>query len=512
MVLESIVSNLVSETGGTQDLIVSSLHSPGARTDTESWVYILNFSKELNDDWKWKERFPRQPEVEEYLNHIVDRFDMRKDIEFKTRVKSCHYDEAKNIWTITTDQGKTMTCRYFVSASGVLSVGRDLPFKGTEKFKGESYKTFAWPKHEIEYAGKRVAVIGTGATAVQLIPIVAHNAKSLTVFQRTANYVLPARNFPMTNDQMNEIKSKYPEIWQGARSQSFGMSMIDTKQTTEGLTEKQVYRILDRGWETGGFRFIFETFADLIVNQKANDMASEFVRDKIHTVVHDEKTAELLCPDHSLFAKRPPLGHYYFETFNKPHVTLVDVKSNRIEEITEKGVRLENGEESEFDMIIYAIGFDASTGALATMDVRGRNDQVLGDVWNKQLETFLGIMVEGFPNMLMLSGPQSPFANLPIVLDNTADWIGKILGYMQKNNYTMAEPTREAMEKWCKLLTDVYNSTILPKAALQAGSWYIGANIPGKPISPLFWFGGVVPYFEICNTEVDNNFPSLTMS
>lgn len=235
------------------------------------------------------------------------------------------------------------------------------------------------------------------------------------------------------------------------------------------------------------------------------------MRNKIRATVLDEKKAEILCPDYSIFAKRPPLGHFYFECFNKDHVDLVDIKNNEIEEITEKGLRT-GTDEYEFDMIIYAIGFDAATGALEYMDVRGRNNQSLGETWKKSLETFLGIAVEGFPNMFMLSAPQSPFANLPIVLDNTADWVGLVLQYMHKNNFTKMEPTREAMEKWCKLLNDVYEATILPKAAMQAKSWYIGANIPGKPINPLFWFGGVVTYFEICKTEVDNNFPGLAMA
>ena len=437
---------------------------------------------------------------------------MRKDIKFRTRVNSAHYDESKKIWTIKTEQGDQYTCRWFIGASGVLSLGRELPFKGHEKFKGESYKTFAWPKKEVDYRGKRVAVIGTGATAVQVIPIVAHNAKTLTVFQRTPNFVLPARNHPLTDDQMQEIKGRYDEIWEEARSQSFGMSMKDSQVATKGLSATKINQILERGWETGGFRFIFETFNDLIVNQEANDIASEFVKNKIRAIVLDEKTAENLVPDYSIFAKRPPLGHYYFETFNKPHVELVNVKNNPIQEITEKGIRT-GTDEYEFDLIIYAIGFDAVTGAISKIDLRGRNNENLGDLWWKDgVETFDGICVNGYPNMFLLSAPQSPFANLPIVLDNTADWIGKALRYATDNGVKEMEPTKEAQEKYSKLLNDVYNGTVLPAAAKKAGSWYIGANIEGKPVQPLFWFGGVVPYFEICKAEVDNGFPGMAQA
>lgn len=330
--------------------------------------------------------------------------------------------------------------------------------------------------------------------------MVAHEAKHVTIFQRTPNYVLPARNHPVTDEQMRDIKNRYPEVWQGARSEIFGMSMVDSKLTMADMkNETQHRRVLEKGWETGGFRFFFETFADLLTNQKANDIASDFVKDKIYATVDDQETAELLCPDHALMAKRPPLGHYYYETFNKSNVQLIPVKENPIKEITETGIRLENadkrtetGPDYEFDMIIYAIGFDASTGALATMDVRGRDNRCLGDEWREHLETYLGILEEGYPNLFMISAPQSPFANLPIVLDNTSDWIGKVIGYMEKQGYKTMEPTKEAQEKWCKMLADVYEATVLPEAAKKAGSWYVGANIPGKKVVPLFWFGGVV--------------------
>ncbi|SMR62143.1 unnamed protein product [Zymoseptoria tritici ST99CH_1E4] len=492
---------------------------PGARTDTESWVYILNVSPEINEEWTWKERFPRQPEVEAYLNFVADKLDVKKDIQFNARVKSAHWDDEKGLWNFETQNGEKYRSRFFLSATGLLSVGRHLPFHGHENFKGESYISSAWPKHDVSFKGKRVAVIGTGATAVQIIPMVAHEAKTLTVFQRTANFVLPARNHPLTAEQQRSIKGRYDEVWKGACSQIFGMDMVDSQQVMmEMHDEKKIRRVLENGWEVGGFRYIFETFADLLTSQQANDVASDFVREKIRSLVKDEETAEILCPDHGLMGKRPPLGHHYFETFNKPHVTLVDVKNNPIKEITEKGVQLTDKDprtgtdEFEFDMIIYAIGFDAGTGALVNMDVRGKDNRSLGEEWNKELQTFLGIANDGFPNLLMMCAPQSPFANLPVALDKQADFIGKTLERMQRDNCGRVEPKKEAVEGWTKMITDVYEGTVLPAMATKAGSWYIGANVPGKRVAPLFWFGGVSGYRRFCDGEVTNGFPSLTMA
>lgn len=483
-------------------------------------MYILNLSKELNDEWTWKERFPRQPEVLDYLNHVADRFDMRKEIQFNTRVKSAIWDNTKSLWTIKTIQGEEYTCKCFISATGVLSVGRDLPFPGADKFKGEAYLSYAWPDHTVDFKGKRVGIIGTGATGVQLIPTIAHSAASVTVFQRTANYVLPARNHPLTSDQLNAIKRNYDAVWQGARRQLFGMAFEDSKITTKDMkNDAAIHRVLEHGWEIGGFRFVFETFADLTTDDRANQIASDFVRNKIRAVVKDEETAELLCPDHPLMAKRPPLGHYYFETFNKPHVTLIDIKSNPIKEIYESGVRLREKDgrtekdEHEFDVIIYALGFDVSTGPLNRLEVRGQEaSQTLGEVWTQHLETYLGLMVEKFPNMFMIAGPQIPLGNFPVVLDNNAVWIGRCLDYMQKTGHKAIEPKKEAMDKWGKLVSDVFAMTVLPDAAKKAGSWIVGANIPGKPVAPLFWLGGVGSYFEICNAEADAGFPSLQIS
>lgn len=290
--------------------------SPGARTDIESWVYILNISKELNDEWTWKERYPGQREVLEYLNHVVDRFDMRKDIQFKTQVKCATFDSSKSLWNIKTADSEDYVCRYFIPATGPLSVGAELPFRGAKKFKGESYRTCVWPHHSVDFNGKRVGVIGTGATSVQIIPIIAHSAASVTVFQRTPNYVIPARNHPLTSDQLNEIKRNYDDVWQDARAAAFGNAIKDSKLTMKDMkSAAAIQQVLEYGWEVGGFSFFFATFSDLLTSEESNHIASEFVRSKIRAIVKDEETAELLCPDYPLLAKRPPLGHHYFEAY-----------------------------------------------------------------------------------------------------------------------------------------------------------------------------------------------------
>jgi len=486
---------------------------PGARTDSEGWSYILNFSPELKADWVWKERFPTQPEMLSYLSHAAERFNMLKDIQFNTRVKSAYYDEKKNIWTVTTFQGDSYTCTFLITATGPLSIGRKPPFPGLDSFRGEWYQTSSWPKAEIDFTDKRVAVVGTGATGVQVIPVVAHSAKSVTVFQRTPNYVLPGRNHPMTVEQSKEIKRNYDHIWTQARGQVFGFAMPTIGRTIADVKdEAQHQRILEAGWEAGGFRYVFQTFDDLLTDKRSNEVASEFIRNKIRTVVKDEKTAELLCPKYPLLAKRPPLGHFYYEAFNRPNVHLVDISDDPIQEITKEGLRTGTAA-YEFDIIIFAIGFDAVTGALTEMDIRGKDHtKSIAEQWSKRLETFLGITVEGYPNMFMISGPQAPFANIPVIIDNTADWIGQAISYMSHQGYTRMDTKQKAVDEWCDHVKTVFEATLLAKSSEQVHSWYIGANVPGKPLSVLFYFGGLVAYFEHCEKEAAAKFPALTFS
>ncbi|KAF2165852.1 hypothetical protein M409DRAFT_66838 [Zasmidium cellare ATCC 36951] len=440
---------------------------PAVGGTCESWVYIMNFSKQLNDEWTWKERFPCQPE-------------------FHTRIQSARWNDDTHFWTLETEFGKKHTCKYFIPAGGVLSASRRLPFLGVERFKGEWYQSSYWPRHSVSLKGKRVAVVG--------------------------NYVIPARNHLLSADQQESIKENYAEIWAEAKNQSFGMSMTDSHTPMSGLSEAKIQRVLEGGWEAGGFRFVFETFGDLISDRQSNDIASEFVRNKIRSVVKDEKTAEKLCPKYGLFAKRPPLGHYYFETFNRANVSLVDARTDPIKEVTEHGLCTESGEQYEFDTIIYAIGFDAGTGSLTSFDINGRNGENLGQKWASHVETYLGMAMTNFPNMFAIAAPQGPFANFPVVLDSQAPWVGKTISYMEKNNYKQVEPTQEAMAGWTKTVNDIYAMTILPEATKDSNSYFIGANVPGKKIEPLFWFGGIVPYFQACEEEVHTGFPNFVKS
>ena len=307
-------------------------------------------------DWNWKERYPQQPEVEQYLNKIADHLGLRKDIQLNTRVTSAYRDEPNNTWRISTDDGKSYTCKYLITAAGVLATPLKPPFAGLDSFQGEWYQTGLWPNKKVDFTGKRIGLIGTGATAVQVAPIVAHNAKSLTMFQRTPNYVIPARNYPIGSEQMDSIKGSFEEICKRARSHSMGFDIIDSKLKYDDLKDElAIERVIDSGWEKGGFHYFFETFGDTLTDTRTNEVASEYVRKKIRAIVEDKEKAELLCPTYPIFSKRPPAGHDYYQIFNRSNVELVNIKDDPIEEITPKGVKLRS-KEYEFDMIIFALG------------------------------------------------------------------------------------------------------------------------------------------------------------
>lgn len=482
---------------------------PGARTDTESWAYCFYFSEKLNEQYTFKERYATWESSLDYLNYAADALDMRPQMRFERRVTSARYIEDENAWEAQTDKDETYRCRYLVSASGVLSVAYKPPFKNADSFEGEVYLTANWPKEQIDFSGKRVAVIGTGASGVQVIPIIAHEAAHLTVFQRTPNYVLPARNAPITDAEQREIRRNFRKMVAQCREQVFAFPMTDSKIALKDVPPEEQQRVLERGWEIGGFQFAFETFNDILTDRDSNSIVAEFIRRKIRAIVKDPKTAELLCPYYALFAKRPPLGHFYFETFNRPNVSLVDVSDDPIESMTPTGLKTRNHEYGDFDVVVYATGFDGGTGALTKIDVRGVDNKSIAETWRKSLNTHLGICMNGFPNFFMISGPQAPFANIPMIVDQAVAWIGGCIRHLSATGNTVAEARQDACERWTQHVQATMDMTVLADGA-GVNSWFLGKNVPGKLTAPLFFFGGANNYFVELKRESDGGFKGMS--
>ncbi|MCK8671600.1 NAD(P)/FAD-dependent oxidoreductase [Rhodococcus sp. HM1] len=480
---------------------------PGARTDSESWVYCFGFDKDLQDDWDWPERYPSQPQVQAYLKHVVERFDMHREIELNTRVEAAVFDEGRDLWTVTTESGQRIVCRTVVSATGPLSAPQEPPYPGLADFQGEWYLTARWPHEPVDFAGKRVAVIGTGASGIQVAPLVATVAERLTIFQRTANYVLPARNYVLDDLQRQSIKSRYDEIWEQVSRQAMGMAMNPANRVIGDVTPEQRQRLLEAAWEEGGFRFFLETFDDVFVDPESNGAVSDFIRNKIRTIVKDPATAELLCPksDHPFGAKRPPLGNFYYEIFNRDNVDLVDVSSNAIDDVTETGIRLADGTELEFDIIIFATGFDALTGALTRIDIRGRGGRSLAEKWQDGPRTHLAMAVDEFPNFFMIAGPQIPFANAPAMIEPAAETIGEAISQLRDKNQTRVEVASEAVEEYNNLLHAFYNATIFPAGA-KLRAWWLGTNVEGKTLGVAMNFGGFPNWAASVKAEAAEGF------
>jgi cyclohexanone monooxygenase len=482
---------------------------PGARTDSESWGYCFQFSKELVEDWTWTERLPTQKEVQAYLAHVTDRFDLRRHISFNSRVSAAHFDEGRSEWIVTTEGGEQARCRYLISATGVLSRPKDLDVPGQDLFKGEQYHAPLWPKDHVSFAGKRVAIIGSAATAVQILPVIAKTASHAYLIQRTPNYVLPGRNYQIHDEEALSLKATSGDIFDLRRAHAFGLPLVHTGRTFDSVDDAQRQRIFEAGWEEGGFHYCFETFDDILTDQRSNDAAAEFVREKIRAIVKDPVTAEALCPDYTFFGKRPPSGHFYYEAFNRDNVTLVDIKNDPIREITANGIAT-GTREIDVDMIIYATGFDAGTGPLMALDLTGRDGARIQDKWADGPSTHMGLMIDGFPNMFMIMGPQAPFGNIPTIIEGEVDWIIKAIAFNEGHGQGTIEPAPEAPAKWNELLESIYHQTLLP-AGVALKTWFLGANVPGKPVSVLFFFGGVGPFLDQIHDAADNGFPDFVV-
>lgn len=453
---------------------------PGARCDSDSYLYCYSFDEDLLQEWEWSERYPEQPEILAYLEHVADRFDLEQDIEFNTEVTAASFDDASNTWTVTTNRGDSVTARFLISAVGALSAWNIPNLPGRDSFQGESYYTGRWPHEDVDFAGKRVGIIGTGASAVQAIPVIAEQAAELTVFQRTANYIVPANNGPVDPEVTRARKADYQGIWQRVRESTFGFELSFLEQGALETPHEELERELQSRWDEGGFGIWLGAYADQFYVEEANAKVREFLHERIREKVDDPETAELLIPKgHPFGCKRNPLDSGYFETFNLGHVELVDVKSNPIAEITTAGVRLEDGGHYELDAIVYATGFDAMTGPLNRIDIRGRGGKALREKWADGPRTYLGLTIAGFPNLFMITGPQSPsvLSNMPVSIEQHVEFISRIIGDMRDRGDETIEPTQEAEDGWVQHNQELAEATLFPKA----DTWYMGANIPGKP-------------------------------
>lgn len=484
---------------------------PGARVDIESQEYSYSFDEGLQDEWQWTERYSAQPELLRYLNHVADRFDLRRDITFETRVTSAVYDEATSRWTVSTDTGETVEARFCIMATGCLSSPNEPRFAGAEDFKGPSYHTGRWPHEGVDFTGKRVAVIGTGSSAIQSITEIAKSVGQLLVFQRTPNYSVPAHNGPIDEAKIADWKQNRAEYRQKARESGAGIVAVEPTEALALETPPDERRkVYEDRWGRGGFA-IGGAFADQAIDLTANGFAAEFVAEKIREVVKDPATAEKLIPKGYPFGtKRLCVDTGYYEVFNQDNVELVDISNNPIETITPTGLRLASGADYEFDALVYAIGFDAMTGALNKIDIRGKDGAALKDKWEHGPRTYLGLMVAGFPNLFLVTGPGSPsvLSNMVVSIEQHVDWIADCITHLNGRQLTTIEATLEAEDAWVAHVNEVADTTLYP----HANSWYLGANVPGKPRVFMPYVGGVGPYREVCNDVVANDYRGFALS
>jgi cation diffusion facilitator CzcD-associated flavoprotein CzcO len=471
---------------------------PGARVDGPgSPFYCYTFTKDLMDEWDWEETQSEQSAVLAYLEHVADRFDLRRDIQFETWVKDARYDEAEQRWTVETDTGVRATARFLICAVGALSTANLPDIPGIHDFAGECYHTGQWPHEPVSFAGKRVAVIGTGSSGIQAIPEIAKEAAHVTVLQRTPQFAFPAGNRPITPEEMAEAR----ENWETFREKMYanqGGFPADPNPSRSALedTPEQRRALYEKLWERGGFKFFLELYNDIAVSEEANATLADFVRDKIREIVHDPETAAKLMPDHFVMTKRPILENGYFETYNRDNVTLVDLREDPIERFTPSSVVTRSGEHP-IDMLVLATGFDAISGSMLRLDPKGRGGVSLKERWRDRFHNYLGLTVAGFPNLFMIHGPGSPgvFYNMPLGAERQIGWIAGCMEHLRKHGLGTVEATTESEEAWGNEVSGIANATLFPRT----DSWWTGANIPGKPRYFSAYLGGGIYYMRLAD-------------
>ena len=483
---------------------------PGARLDSESPVYQYLFSQELYEGWDWSERFATQPEIERWMHYVADRLDLRKDIQFNTTIKSAHFDEATDRWTITTDKGQVIDARFLVTCCGMLSAPLTSLFPGQETFKGQLFHTARWPKDPVDFAGKRVGVVGIGATGIQVIQTIADKVGHLTVFVRTPQYMIPMRNPKFTPADREAYKSEFNRFAQQV-PHTFSGFAFDFENQWATLTPERRRAVLEEIWEDGSLKFWIASFVELFVDPEVSEQVSEFVRAKMRARLKDPRLCDTLIPkDYGFGTHRVPLENGFLEAFLRPNVEVVSVKDNPIERVTPSGLQLKDGAEYAFDTLIFATGFDAGTGALTRIDIRGRSGRSLKEDWGREIRTTMGLQVQGYPNLFTTAAPLAPSAalcNMTTCLQQQAEWISNCIRYLRDHKLSVCEPTKEMEDQWI----EHHEETAAPTLVVKTNSWYMGSNVEGKPRRLLSYIGGVGAYRQKCDEVAASGYAGFAM-
>ncbi len=491
---------------------------PGARCDAESLAYSFSFSPELEQQWQWTERYATQPEILQYAEHVAERFDLYRDIRFQQRVVSATYDEADNSWLVTTAQGETAVAQFCIMATGCLSVPQLPDIKGIDNFQGARYQASMWPPEGVDFSGCTVGVIGTGSSGIQAIPVIAERAEHLYVFQRTPNFSVPAVNGALDDGWVEQFKVNYRQhrhYHKHGLSSGFGDLEIEPRERTPAaesaadMSAQEVAAILDPYWQRGG-AFFLSAFADSLIEPRSNAKIADYVRGKIREIVQDPQTAEDLCPtDHPIGSKRICVDTGYYAAYNRSNVSLINVRRTPIEEVTATGIRLSD-RNIDLDTLVLATGFDAMTGALLNMDIRGRGGVRLADKWHSGPRAYLGINMHGFPNLFTVTGPGSPsvLSNMLVSIEQHVDWMVGCIEHMRSHGRQRVEAELQAEDHWVAHVNEIANATLFP----QGGSWYLGANVSGKPRVFMPYAAGVGAYRDICEDVVRDNYRGFVFS
>lgn len=484
---------------------------PGARFDSEAYIYQYLFSEELYKGWSWSEKFPAQPEIERWLHYVADRLDLRKDIQFDTTIASAHFDEATARWRIETTKGQVIDARFLITCCGMLSAPLTEMFQGQDTFEGELFHTARWPKEPVDFTGKRVGVIGIGATGIQVIQTIANTVGHLSVFVRTPQYVLPMKNPTYTPADQDAYKAKFHDLAARIPHTFAGFEYDFENGAWAEKTPEERREVLEQVWQDGSLKLWLASFAEMFFDEVVSAEVSEFVRGKMREELKDPTLCDLLIPtDYGFGTHRVPLERGFLKTFHRPNVSLVSVKDNPIAAITAKGLRLADGTEHALDVLILATGFDAGTGALTRIDIRGRGGRQLKEEWSRDIRTAMGLQIHGYPNLFTTAAPLAPSAalcNMTTCLQQQAEWISTCIAYMRERDFQVIEADKQFQDQWVEHHDGIANATLVTKT----NSWYMGSNIEGKPRRLLSYIGGVGAYRQKCDEVTKNEYSGFTL-